>query len=108
MGEELVVRQGVAIVDAHQAGDRAMHDLGVKKPLEDVGQDHDDRDHRDLGCGGGVDVLGSIPQRRAPDQVDQRHVDQAVIGRSDLGTIHRSERGLAGGHHAERLLKDMT
>ena len=99
LGEELVMRQGVAVVDAHQAGTRAVHDLGVQEPLEDVREDHDGGDDGDFRQGGGVDVLGGVPQGGPADQVDQRDVDQAGIGRGDLGAIGRSEGGLAGGHH---------
>ena len=43
-----------------------------------------------------MDVLGGIPQGSAADQVDQRDVDQAVVGRRDLRAIGGSEGRLAG------------
>ena len=99
LGEELMMRQRVPVIDPHQARARPVHHLGMQKPFEDVGQDNHHRDHRDLGPCRGVDVLGGIPQRRTADQIDQRDMNKTGVGRGNLGAIGFPKRGLTSGHH---------
>ena len=54
MGEELVMRQSVALVDAHEALDRPVHDVAVDPPLEHVGDAERERDDQELVPGGRV------------------------------------------------------
>ncbi len=72
VGEELVMRQHVALVDAHQPLDRAMHDEAVHRPFEDVAGEERGRHHQPFEERRLVDVAGAIPDRREPERRDHR------------------------------------
>ena len=106
VGEELVVVEGVALVDGAQAFDvhGPVHDEAVHGPLEDVGEQEGDRDRQPLERLHVMDVLQVDGERCRAHGVDDDDVQVAVIPAHDARAILLAEGLLPFGDHGGRPL----
>src|SRR5579883_436362 len=99
MGEELVMGERMAPIDAHEALDRTMHDEAVDPPLEDVAAEKTRRHDEPFEHARAMDIPRRIPDHREADGIDERDMKPAVIPGRDARPVIRAERRLPLAHH---------
>src|SRR5215211_6931230 len=91
IGEELVVHQGVAIVDRAKRLDlrRSMHDEAVNPPFEEISEQKSHGDDRELPPTQFLDIAEIHEERREADDVDDGGMKPTIVPSGDPVTVRR-------------------